>query len=71
MSLNRCNFCLYDGVRKHAEITGQRIKLVSRSIGSMHGVDVLVYRPDETPTRNEHFVCWFAALPDHCVCHID
>jgi hypothetical protein len=67
----RCNRCTLNEARKLAKMCHLTLTTRPHVVGSWEGIDVLMHEPQEEPDHERHFVAWFMALPDHCVCEGD
>jgi hypothetical protein len=63
MSNRPCNYCVFEGMKKLADQTGQTLILKPAPkfeiIGADEGVDVLI---------GGAWACWFMKLPKECAC---
>ncbi len=69
--LTLCNYCSLLNINADAKIKRQVVtkRGDTKPSGAFpNGVTILVHPKGVHPTRDEHFVAWFADLTTHCVC---
>ena len=68
--MTSCNYCKLKAIRARAAESGDEVTLKKERLAPyfLEGVNCYAHKPGEEIDHEKHFVAWFAALPDHCLC---